>query len=249
MTTHDVSTPATNTTLAGTTVLVVGGAKNLGLAIAQRADAAGASVAIAARDIRSAEKAAAALGTGRAIALDITDEQSIADAAAELGAVDHIVSTAAAHHNVPLSELDHDATAKAFDAKVIGPMVLAKHFAPHMPPSGSITLFSGVAAWKPSPGFAVMGVTNGAVSVAVSHLANELKPIRVNAISPGIIDSGTWDEMPDADRGAFFDGVAEGNLAGRVGAVDDIVDAAEWLLTAGFVSGETIHVEGGARSA
>lgn len=235
--------------LSGTTVLVVGGAKNLGLAIARRADAAGASVIIGARDIDSAEKAAAELRDGRGIAIDVTDEQSIAAAAAELGAVDHIVSTAAAHHNVPVAELDHGATVKAFDAKVIGPMLLAKHFAPKLPPSGSITLFSGVAAWKPAPGYSVMGITNGAVSFAVSHLANELKPIRVNAISPGIIDSGTWDAMPEADRSAFFDGVAGGNLAGRVGAVDDIVDAAEWLLTAGFVSGETIHVEGGARSA
>ena len=182
--------------LSGTTVLVVGGAKNLGLAIARRADAAGASVIIGARDIDSAEKAAAELRDGRGIAIDVTDEQSIAAAAAELGAVDHIVSTAAAHHNVPVAELDHDATARAFDAKVIGPMLLAKHFAPQIPPSGSITLFSGVAAWKPAPGYSVMGITNGAVSFAVSHLADELKPIRVNAISPGIIDSGTGTRCP-----------------------------------------------------
>ncbi|MGC4932615.1 SDR family oxidoreductase [Gordonia sp. DT30] len=235
--------------LSGKTVLVVGGAKNLGLAIARRADANGASVIVGARDRQAAERAAAQLRNGRAITIDVTDEKSIATAAAATGAVDHIVSTAAAHHNVAVTDLDHDATVTAFEAKVIGPLLLAKHFAPSMPPGGSIVLFSGVAAWKPAPGFAIMGITNGAVAFAVSHLARELAPLRVNAVSPGIIDSGTWDEMSAADRDAFFAGVADGIPAGRVGAVDDIVDAVQWLLTAGFVSGETIHVEGGARSA
>ncbi|MGV9480276.1 SDR family oxidoreductase [Gordonia aichiensis] len=238
-----------NHTLSGSSVLVVGGAKNLGLAIARRADELGASVVIGARDLQAATTAAADLRSGRAVALDAANEESIARAAQQLGAVDHIISTAAAHHNVPVAELDHDATVKAFEAKVIGPMLLAKHFAPQMPPTGSIIMFSGVAAWKPASGFSVMGITNGAASFAAGHLAHELAPIRVNAVSPGIVDSGTWDGMPDADRAAFFDGAAAGTLAGRVGHVDDILNAVEWLLTAGYVSGETIHVEGGARSA
>ncbi|MCX6468267.1 MAG: SDR family oxidoreductase [Corynebacteriales bacterium] len=235
--------------LTGTTVLVVGGAKNLGLAIATRAAELGAHVVIGARDGDAAQKAAATLPGARGIAIDVTDEATIAAAAADLGAIDHIVSLAAAHHNVAVADLDHDRTITAFEAKVIGPLLLAKHFAPSMPASGSIVLFSGVAAWKPSHGKAVMGITNGAVSFTASHLAKELAPIRVNAVSPGIIDSGTWDGMPDSDRAELFDGVAGSIPAGRVGATADIVDAATWLLTAGFVSGETIHVEGGARSA
>ncbi|GAA1460108.1 SDR family oxidoreductase [Williamsia maris] len=236
-------------TLDGQTVLVVGGAKNLGLAIATRASELGAQVVIGARDDDAAVTAAAAVHNARPITIDITDEASIAAAAAELGAVDHIVATAAAHHNVAVTALDHDRVVTAFEAKVIGPLMLAKHFAPTMPPSGSIILFSGVAAWKPSPGKSIMGITNGAVAFAVDHLAAELAPLRVNAISPGIVDSGTWDGLPDADRAALFDGVAGSIPAGRVGTTADIVDAATWLLTAGFISGETIHVEGGARSA
>lgn len=235
--------------LDGQTVLVVGGAKNLGLAIATRAAELGAHVVIGARDGAAAMTAAAGLDNARGITIDITDEASVAATAAELGAVDHIVATAAAHHNVAVTELDHDKVVTAFEAKVIGPLMLAKHFASAMPPSGSMILFSGVAAWKPSPGKAIMGITNGAVAFAVDHLAAELAPIRVNAISPGIVDSGTWDGLPEADRAALFDGVAGSIPARRVGTTADIVDAATWLLTAGFVSGETIHVEGGARSA
>lgn len=236
--------------LAGQTVLVVGGARNLGEAIARRAAADGARVVVAARDLDAAARVAADLpGGARAVRIDVADEASIAAAVAALDRVDHVVVTAAAHHNVPLRELEHDRVVAAFEAKVVGPMLLAKHLAPLLPPTGSIVLFSGVAAWAPSPGYTVMGVTNGAVSFLATHLARELAPVRVNAVSPGIVDSGTWDAMGADARDAFFGGAAAGTLAGRVGTRDDVVDAVLWLLTAGFVSGETIHVEGGARHA
>ena len=132
---------------------------------------------------------------------------------------------------------------------MIGPFLLAKHFAPIMPPTGSFLLFSGVVAWNPAPGYTVTGVTNGAVSFLASHLAVELAPIRVNAVSPGIVDSGTWDRLEPGARRTFLESAASENLAGRVGSRADVADAALWLLGAGFVSGETIHVEGGARHA
>lgn len=219
------------------TVLVIGGGKNLGRAIAERAAELGATVIVGSRSGQDASPGA------RAIRVDVTDESSIAEAAGALGPLDHVVVTAAAHHNVPVRELDHDATVRAFEAKVVGPMLVAKHF----DVTGSITLFSGVAAWRPAVGYSVMGITNGAVSFAAAHLARELAPVRVNAVSPGIVDSGSWDQMSAADRAAFFDQSAQGTLAGRVGRPEDIVAAVEWLLSAGFVSGETIHVEGGAR--
>ena len=167
----------------------------------------------------------------------------------EVGPLDHIVTTASAHHNVPVSQLDHDHVVSAFEAKVIGPMLLAKHAAKTVRPDGSLLLFSGVAAWNPSPGYAVMGITNGAVTYAVTHLAKELAPIRVNAISPGIIDSGSWDAMGDNAKHEFLEDSGRATLVGRVGRNDDITRAALWLLEGSFVTGETIHVDGGARIA
>jgi NAD(P)-dependent dehydrogenase (short-subunit alcohol dehydrogenase family) len=236
-------------TLAGQRVLVIGGSKFIGEAIARAAGLAGAHVIIGARDIDAAKAVANTLPGGTAVRIDLTDEASIAAAATEIGAVDHIVSTASAPHNVPVAGLEHDALVRAFDAKVLGPLLVAKHFAPLMPPTGSLLLFSGVAAWKPQPGLTVMGVTNGAVEFLATHLARELAPIRVNAISPGIIDSGTWDKMGEDGKRGVLDRASAGNLAGRPGALADIAEAALWLLGAGFVTGEAIHVEGGARHA
>lgn len=237
-----------STELAGQRVLVIGGSKYLGESVARRAATAGAVVTIGARDLERATAVADELPGGTAIRIDVTDESSIAAAAQQLGAVDHIVITAAAHHNVPIAELEHDKLVTAFEAKIFGPMLVAKHFAARMPATGSIVLFSGVAAWNPAPEYTVMGVSGGAVAFLATHLAKELAPLRVNAVSPGIIDSGTWDGLGAAKQ-QFLDGAAASNLAGRAGTGEDIADAVIWLLGAGFVSGETIHVEGGARHA
>ena len=228
-------------------VLVIGGSKYLGFAIARRASEAGAKVIIGGPHLEQASKAAAQLPGASAIQIDITDESAIISAASKLGYVDHVVITASAHHNVLVKDLEHDKIVTAFEAKVIGPMLLAKHFAPIMSPTGSILLFSGVAAWTPSPGYLVMGVTNGAVAFLTSQLAKELAPIRVNAISPGITDSGTYDSLGEQGKKELLESVAAGSLVGRAGTSDDIADTAVWLLGAGNVSGETIHVEGGAR--
>lgn len=236
-------------TLAGQRVLVVGGARHLGEAVARRATDAGAVAIIGARDVARAAAVAARLPGASAVRVDVSDEATIAAAAAELGHVDHVVVTAAAHHNVPVGELQHDQVLAALEAKVVGPMLLAKHFARLMPPTGSFLLFSGVAAWTPAAGYTVMGVTNGAVQFLATQLAVELAPIRVNAISPGIVDSGTWDAMGVEGKRALLESAAASNLAGRAGTSADVADAAVWLLGAGFVSGETIHVEGGARHA
>lgn len=233
----------------GQRVLVIGGAKYLGAAVARAAAAAGAHVIVGARDEERAAALAAELPDASAVRIDIAAEDTIRAAAAALGAVDHIVITASAHHNVPVSELEHDGIAAAFEAKAVGPMLVAKHFTPLMPETGSYLLFSGTAAWNPAPGLTVMGVTNGTVSFLASHLARELAPVRVNAISPGITDSGTWDGLDEDSRRGMYDGAAAGSLAGRVGEPQDIAEAAVWLLGASYVSGETIHVDGGSRHA
>lgn len=136
--------------LAGQTVVVIGGTRNIGLEIARRAADAGASVVITGRDSASAEAAAADLPAATGIALDLDDEASIAAAAASIPAIDHVVITAAAHHNAAVTELEKDKIFGAFQAKVVGPLLVAKHFAPKMSAGGSMVLFSGVVAWRPS---------------------------------------------------------------------------------------------------
>ncbi|MDF0530207.1 SDR family oxidoreductase [Tsukamurella sp. 8F] len=215
-------------------ILIVGGGRGIGAHIARRATDGGADVVVATRG-------------GEGPRLDVLDEASIASAAQEIGPLDHVVTTASAHHDVPVADLEHDKTIDAFGAKVTGALLLAKHFAPQVRPGGSFLLFSGVVGWKPAPGTIVKGIANGALEYVAAHLAVELAPIRVNAIAPGIIDSGTWDRLGEERKHALLESAADGGLVGRHGTLDDIADAALWLLGAGYVSGEVIHVDGGAR--
>jgi len=227
-------------------ILVIGGARALGAAVARRAVNDGYDVVIGARDPAAAEALADEIDV-TAVRIDLQDETTMAAAATRLAdGIDHIVTTGSAPHDVRAVELDHDKLMAAFSAKVIGPMLVAKHFAPLLRPNGSIVLFSGVVGWRPGPGSLVKGVTNGAVEYLARHLAADLAPVRVNAISPGVIDSGAWDRLGDGKAGLLSKSAA-GTLVGRHGESDDVVDTVMWLFRAGFISGETVHLEGGAR--
>lgn len=232
---------------AGKRILVVGGARAIGAEIASRLDAAGADVLIAARDLDRAATFAQGLRHASAVQVDVLDEASVAAAVERAGELDHVVSVASAHHDVPVTELEYEKVVSAFGTKVFGPLLLAKHFASRMRPGGSFLFFSGIVGWRPKAGTVVKGIANGALAYATTHLAVELAPIRVNAIAPGLVDSGTWDGLGDERKQALLTRAAEDGLVGRHGELADVAGTALWLLSAGYVTGEIIHVDGGAR--
>ncbi|MTE13586.1 SDR family oxidoreductase [Nocardia sp. CT2-14] len=215
------------TTMQNKKLVIIGAGSGIGRQLAADAEAAGAQV----------------LSVGRP-EVDLTDESTIAALAERVGELDYLVTLASDPANGPVTELDRAAVHRAFDAKVIGPLLLAKHFAPRFRPDGALLVFSGVAAWRPAPGRAVMAAANAAAATLAAALAVELAPIRVNAISPGIVDSGAWDGPGKAD---FLAGVAAKNPARRVGAPEDISSAALLALTNPFLTGTTLHVDGGGR--
>ncbi|POM24792.1 Sorbitol dehydrogenase [Actinomadura rubteroloni] len=223
-------------TLRDKKLLIIGSRSGIARRIAADATAAGAEVVLAGR------------GPDADARVDLADEDSIRALAERVGTLDHLVALGADRANGPVTELDRAAVTRAFDAKVIGPIMLAKHFAGRFRPGGSVLLFSGVAAWRPVPGRTVMAATNGAVAFLAEALAVELAPVRVNAISPGVIDSGVWDGLGDA-KDAFFADTAARNPTGTVGRTEDVASAALLALANPFVTGTTLHVDGGGRLA
>ncbi|MBP0448444.1 SDR family oxidoreductase [Kitasatospora sp. RG8] len=247
------SLPTAPSSLAGRRVVVVGAGSNTGRALARAASAAGAELVLAGPDPRKLEWTAGELsGPAEVVPVDLADEASIAALAAATGAFDHLVSTAAMPANGPLADLELADVQRAFAAKVYGPLLLAKHLAGQAvtgtPDGASFTFFSGVAAWRPAPARTVMATTNGALAFLVQALAVEIAPVRVNAISPGIVDSGSWDRM-GTDKDPFLRSVAERNPARRVGTTEDLVRAVLFTMTSPFVTGTVLHVDGGGRLA
>jgi NAD(P)-dependent dehydrogenase (short-subunit alcohol dehydrogenase family) len=228
------------------TVVVVGRGSGIARAVTQLARFEGARVIVAGRD--NATLAAAYDDPGiQAETVDITDDASIAALADRVGTVDHVVSTASARARGNLADLQRDDLRLSFDTKVIGPTMLAKHFAPRMNPNGSLVLFSGVHAFKAKVGYLGVAITNGAVDFLTRSLALELAPIRVNAISPGVIDTGAWDAMGEDGKRDYFEHISARNPVRRIGTVDDIANAVLFAMTNTFLTGMTIQVDGGER--
>jgi NAD(P)-dependent dehydrogenase (short-subunit alcohol dehydrogenase family) len=223
-------------------VLIVGGTSGIGLEIARQATAAGAHVILAGRDPARVRAGAEAAGLEAAVAaVDLTDEASIRELATGVGRLDAVVSLAADHANGPVGELEPAAIHAAFDAKVIGPILLVKHL--ELNDDAAVVLFSGIAAWRPAPGLSVMAATNAAVAALANALATEIAPRRVVTISPGIVDSGAWD---GDGKQAFFTETAASLPVGHVGASADVASAVLLAITNPFISATTLHVDGGA---
>ena len=231
--------------LRGQSVLVVGRGSGIARAVTVAARDAGAKVIAAGRDCGTLAAAYAGEPDISTQSVDLTDEASIAALADRLGSIDHVVSTASARARGRLAELNRDAVRLSMDTKVIGPLMLAKHLAPLMGESGSFVIFSGVASAKIAVGTMGVAITNGAAEVLARSLALELAPIRVNAISPGVIDTGAWDTLGAQGKTDYFADISARNPARRIGTADDIANGVLFAMTSTFLTGQTLHIDGG----
>jgi NAD(P)-dependent dehydrogenase (short-subunit alcohol dehydrogenase family) len=110
---------------------------------------------------------------------------------------------------------------------------------------GSFVIFSGAAAAKIVVGTMAVAITNAAADTLARSLALELAPIRVNAISPGVIDSGAWDAFGPQGKADYFADISSRNPAGRIGTIEDIAQGVLFALTNTFLTGQTLHIDGG----
>jgi NAD(P)-dependent dehydrogenase (short-subunit alcohol dehydrogenase family) len=124
-------------------------------------------------------------------------------------------------------------------------MMLAKHLAGRMPQDGSFVLFSGATAVKPEIGTLAVAATNGAVDTVIRSLALELAPIRVNAVSPGVVDTGAWNGLGEQAKAQYFKDTAAKNPARRIGTAEDVAGAVLFALTSPFLTGVTLGIDGG----
>lgn len=235
--------------LTGRRIVVLGGTSGIGEAVARSVVAAGATAVIASRTEGRAAGLAQTLESAEGHALDVSDEAAVGAFFATVGAFDHLLVTANVPVGGPIQELEPETALRGFATKFWGQFWAARHGARQIAPDGSITLISGIVAWRPSPGSAVGSSINAAVVGLGRALAVELAPVRVNVVSPGIVDSPAWATMGAERQAAFLAAKAAGLPVGRVGTPQDIADAILGLMTNGFVTGTVAHADGGAQLA
>jgi NAD(P)-dependent dehydrogenase (short-subunit alcohol dehydrogenase family) len=224
-------------------VLVVGGSSGIGEGVAKACCDAGAQVTIASRSEAKLAAAVARLGHGvRSLATDTRDDAAVEAMWREAGEVDHVVVSAAEVRIAPVKTLTIAEAQAAMESKFWGAYRVAR--AARVRDGGSITLISGAAAARATKGRALQTAINAAVEALARALSVELAPVRVNAVSPGVVATPLLDGL-DAERRAALEAAVRALPTGRMGQAADIALQVLACMGNPFMTGSVVYVDGG----
>ncbi len=228
-------------------VVVLGGSSGIGFAVAEQAASQGANVHIASSNPERVQQAVKKLeGNAQGHTLDLSDESAVENFFAKLGPFDHLVFTAGDELRLDdLATTDLQQARRAFELRYWAALAAVKYGSRSIRKGGSIVLTTGVAGQRPHKGWVVAASVCGTIEALTRALALELAPIRVNAVSPGMVRTNLWQNMAVAERERLYDSVGSSLPVGRVGEAHDIAQAYLFLMQEEFSTGQTLVVDGG----
>jgi NAD(P)-dependent dehydrogenase (short-subunit alcohol dehydrogenase family) len=244
--------------LAQKHILVIGGSSGIGYAVAEASLSAGASVTISSSSPSRISSAIESLQTSfpgshvRGFPCDLSKpslEADISKLFEQVGRVDHIVFTAGNPlAMVPLQEATLEKIQAAGQVRFFAPLLVAKIGSKYLGsgPECSIIITTGSVAEKPLPNWSIIAAYASGLHGMVRNLAVDLKPIRVNLVQPGEVDTPLW-RMSEEEKERMFEGVRQRVLTGRVAEPEDVAEAYLWLMKDWNVTGTVASSDSGSK--
>jgi NAD(P)-dependent dehydrogenase (short-subunit alcohol dehydrogenase family) len=223
-------------------VVVVGGTRAIGLELVRHYAERGDTVVLSGQTPANVESAVAAVGGGvTGVTFDLAQPETIAPALAAVGPVRRLALVAIDRDQNSVREYDIARALRLVTLKLVGYTEVVHALVDRLTGDASIVLFGGMAKERPYPGSTTVTTVNGGVVGLTRTLVEELRPIRVNSLHPGVVgNSPYWSEKP----AAIAKYTSETPL-GRLARMDEIVDAAVFLLENTAVNGVDLIVDGG----
>ncbi|WP_328543386.1 SDR family oxidoreductase [Streptomyces sp. NBC_00117] len=175
---------------------------------------------------------------------DAADARAVAALAAQIPPIQRLIITLTGNGGAgPFRELPIDGLRQAFEEKYWPTVTALQAGLAHLSKDASVTLVGAVTARAAMPG---IGSLNAAVEGLVQPLAAELAPIRINAVSPGYVDTPWWDGLAAEEREGVFASAAASLPAKRIADAPDIAEAVVLLATNPNITGTILETDGGA---
>ena len=231
-------------TLAGQSVVVLGGSAGIGLETARLAQAEGARVIVNGRDPERLERAARELGAAGSAAFDATDPERLAEFLSGLPEpVDHLLASGSGPYYAPLAEMDFAEVQKDLDQHLLLPLHLGRLAAGRV--RGSLTFIGGTGGRRRGVGLTLIGAMTAAMPAIVENLALEIAPVRVNLVAPGFVDTALSARLLGDQLEARREELRRTVPIGRVVGPVDVAALVVHLMANTALTGGTYDVDGG----
>ncbi|MBC9932101.1 SDR family oxidoreductase [Chitinophaga qingshengii] len=226
-------------------IVVAGGSSGIGLATATLLAAENAHVTITGRSAARLQEAVQTIAASAAV-VDGNDRPALDEFFAAQGSIDHLVIALSGAKGAGMfKDLQLDELRAGFEGKFWPQLQTLQAALPYMRPGGSITLITAISAIAKSPGTSGLAAINGALELMIPGLAKELQPLRINAVSPGVVDTPWWDFLPAAAKADTFSQYAAQLPTGKVAAAGDVAEAVIFLMHNTNTTGTVLRCDGG----